>query len=82
MQDKQHQNPLTISVPYLKMNIFWQEMDGTLQMDFPDHIQDQNGTLHFNQVQAEDKGRYTCVASNSQGVINVTIDIDVVGKYH
>ncbi|XP_046676097.1 inactive tyrosine-protein kinase 7-like [Homalodisca vitripennis] len=47
-------------------------------MDFPDHIQDMNGTLFFNHVQAEDKGRYTCIATNSQGLINATIDIDVV----
>ncbi|XP_054284012.1 inactive tyrosine-protein kinase 7-like isoform X2 [Macrosteles quadrilineatus] len=54
------------------------EGQDTLSMDFPEHVQDINGTLHFNQVQASDKGRYTCVATNSQGLINVTIDIDVV----
>ncbi|KYB28864.1 Tyrosine-protein kinase-like otk [Tribolium castaneum] len=37
-----------------------------------------NGTLVFNGVLNEDKGKYTCVATNSQGVINVTINIDVV----
>lgn len=51
-----------------------------LNMVFPEHIQDINGTLHFNQVQMQDKGKYTCVATNSQGLINITIDIDVVGK--
>ncbi|KAL1124690.1 hypothetical protein AAG570_001314, partial [Ranatra chinensis] len=46
--------------------------------EFPDHISDINGTLHFNTVQADDKGKYTCMAYNPQGVINATIDIDVV----
>lgn len=39
-----------------------------------------NGTLHFNSVVADDKGKYICTASNSQGVINITISVDVVGK--
>ncbi|XP_015603298.1 inactive tyrosine-protein kinase 7 [Cephus cinctus] len=46
--------------------------------EFPKHVQDINGTLHFNGVLEEDKGRYTCIASNSQGTINHTISIDVV----
>lgn len=50
--------------------------------EFPEHIQDLNGTLHFNGVKSEDRGRYMCIATNSQGVINTTIDIDVVGKFY
>ncbi|XP_017889172.1 tyrosine-protein kinase-like otk [Ceratina calcarata] len=46
--------------------------------EFPKHVQDINGTLHFNGVLEEDKGRYTCIASNAQGSINHTINIDVV----
>ncbi|CAK9831165.1 Inactive tyrosine-protein kinase 7 [Anthophora retusa] len=46
--------------------------------EFPRHVQDINGTLHFNGVLEEDKGRYTCIASNAQGSINHTISIDVV----
>ncbi|PBC26832.1 Tyrosine-protein kinase [Apis cerana cerana] len=46
--------------------------------EFPKHVQDINGTLHFNGVLEEDKGRYTCIASNAQGSINHTITIDVV----
>lgn len=49
--------------------------------EFPKHVQDINGTLHFNNVLMEDKGRYTCIASNTQGSINHTITIDVVSKY-
>ncbi|XP_031355728.1 tyrosine-protein kinase-like otk [Photinus pyralis] len=45
---------------------------------FDAHIADTNGTLHFNGVLSEDKGRYTCFASNTQGTINVTLTIDVV----
>ncbi|XP_012264737.2 inactive tyrosine-protein kinase 7-like [Athalia rosae] len=46
--------------------------------EFPQHIQDINGTLHFNGVVEDDKGRYTCLATNAQGSINHTITIDVV----
>ncbi|XP_078047584.1 tyrosine-protein kinase-like otk [Augochlora pura] len=46
--------------------------------EFPKHVQDINGTLHFNGVLEEDKGRYTCIARNDQGSINHTISIDVV----
>lgn len=49
--------------------------------EFPKHVQDVNGTLHFYGVLEEDKGRYTCVASNAQGSINHTISIDVVSEY-
>ena len=43
-------------------------------------MQDINGTLHFNGVLEEDKGNYTCVATNSQGQINHTINIDVISE--
>ncbi|XP_012277648.1 tyrosine-protein kinase-like otk isoform X2 [Orussus abietinus] len=46
--------------------------------EFPSHVQDIHGTLHFNGVVEEDKGRYTCIATNAQGSINHTITIDVV----
>jgi PTK7 protein tyrosine kinase 7 len=42
------------------------------------HISSMNGTLIFNGVLNKDKGKYSCIANNSQGVINVTITIDVV----
>ncbi|KAF5297401.1 hypothetical protein FQR65_LT01332 [Abscondita terminalis] len=45
---------------------------------FASHITDTNGTLHFTGVLNEDKGKYTCIASNIQGTINVTLNIDVV----
>ncbi|XP_011311017.1 inactive tyrosine-protein kinase 7 [Fopius arisanus] len=44
----------------------------------PEHIQDINGTLHFNGVVESDKGQYICMATNAQGSINHTIDIEVV----
>lgn len=53
---------------------------GTEVDNWPEHIIDMNGTLHFKGVKVEDKGRYVCTASNSQGVINITVTIDVVGK--
>lgn len=52
--------------------------EGSPEGEFPSHISDVNGTLHFSKVQAEDKGKYTCIASNYQGIINATIDVDVV----
>lgn len=57
--------------------VHWEKL-GTQSL--PNHITDMNGTLHFNGVQSDDKGKYLCAASNSQGTINVTVDIDVVGK--
>ncbi|RZC31862.1 tyrosine-protein kinase-like otk [Asbolus verrucosus] len=57
--------------------IHW-EKDGISSENFKTHITDMNGTLHFNGVLNEDKGKYSCIASNSQGTINVTITIDVV----
>lgn len=59
--------------------VHW-EKEGTMSDGFPGHITDMNGTLHFNGVLSEDKGRYLCTASNSQGVINATINVDVVGE--
>lgn len=52
---------------------------GEQKFEIPDNVKDINGTLHFSNVTAEDKGRYMCVATNSQGIINATIDIDVIG---
>jgi hypothetical protein len=52
---------------------------GEQKFEIPNHVKDVNGTLHFSNVTAEDKGRYMCVATNSQGIINATVDIDVIG---
>lgn len=60
-------------------NIHW-EKEGVRSENLSSHITDMNGTLHFNGVQAEDKGRYSCIASNSQGTIQANITIEVVGK--
>lgn len=57
----------------------WEKEDAGSVDSLANHITDMNGTLHFNGVQSDDKGRYLCTASNSQGVINITITIDVVG---
>lgn len=58
--------------------VHW-EKEGKGIEGLANHITDMNGTLHFNGVQSDDKGRYLCTASNSQGVINITITIEVVG---
>lgn len=46
--------------------------------DWPSHIRDENGTLHFGGVLIEDAGKYVCVATSSQGIINATIRVDVI----
>jgi hypothetical protein len=53
---------------------------GEQKFEIPNHVKDINGTLHFSNVTAEDKGRYMCIATNSQGIINATVDIDVIGS--
>ncbi|KRT79751.1 Immunoglobulin, partial [Oryctes borbonicus] len=57
--------------------IHWEKLGSGLD-GFASHVTDMNGTLHFNGVLIEDKGKYLCTASNSQGVINATVNIDVV----
>ncbi|XP_055902181.1 tyrosine-protein kinase-like otk [Eupeodes corollae] len=44
----------------------------------PETIDDINGTLIFKNVSAENRGNYTCIASNTQGQINATVSIAVV----
>lgn len=65
---------------YCYVNTVQENVEGRV-VSLPNHVQDLNGTLYFSKVRSEDKARYTCVASNRQGSINVTIDVDVVGKY-
>jgi len=47
-------------------------------LPLPVNVTDQNGTLIFNQVSNEQRGQYTCIASNSQGQISATVSINVV----
>ncbi|KAL3284491.1 hypothetical protein HHI36_018652 [Cryptolaemus montrouzieri] len=58
-------------------NVRWMKNDENFE-DFPSHVTDMNGTLHFNGVLNEDKGQYNCTASNNQGSISALIVIDVV----
>lgn len=48
-------------------------------LEWPPHIRDDNGTLRFTGVLAQDAGRYTCVATSTQGLINATVRLDVIG---
>ncbi|XP_076365318.1 inactive tyrosine-protein kinase 7-like isoform X1 [Tachypleus tridentatus] len=52
--------------------------DTVTPTQWPSHISDENGTLHFNVVQHDDAGTYTCIASSPQGTINATINVEVV----
>jgi len=38
-----------------------------------------DGDLQFSTAEFTDRGNYTCVASSDQGVINVTVAVDVIG---
>ncbi|KAG4069728.1 hypothetical protein HA402_008566 [Bradysia odoriphaga] len=44
----------------------------------PSNLADVNGTLIFKNVTIDDKGNYTCVASNTQGIIKATVSITAV----
>ncbi|KAL7736024.1 hypothetical protein ACLKA6_003763 [Drosophila palustris] len=48
------------------------------QLQLPENVTDQNGTLVFRGVSNEQRGQYTCFASNSQGQISATVSINVV----
>ncbi|EDW10218.2 tyrosine-protein kinase-like otk [Drosophila mojavensis] len=48
------------------------------QLPLPANVTDHNGTLIFRGVSNEQRGQYTCFASNSQGQINATVSINVV----
>ncbi|KAH8420969.1 hypothetical protein KR222_000171, partial [Zaprionus bogoriensis] len=49
-----------------------------LQLPLPENVTDHNGTLIFRGVSGEQRGQYTCVASNDQGQISATVSINVV----
>ncbi len=57
----------------------WVKEGGDL-LKWPPHIEDVNGTLFFHGVQDEDAGQYTCIATNSQGLISASIFINVTSK--
>lgn len=46
----------------------------------PNGAYDAEGALHFSGVKYADRGQYTCIASSDQGVINATIEVDIVVK--
>jgi len=48
------------------------------QLSLPENVTDQNGTLVFRAVSNDQRGQYTCFASNSQGQISATVAINVV----
>ena len=48
----------------------------------PAGVSDDQGVLVFDRVDRRHAGLFTCVASNQQGTIDVTIRIDVIGMCH
>uniref|UniRef100_T1JEN9 Receptor protein-tyrosine kinase n=1 Tax=Strigamia maritima TaxID=126957 RepID=T1JEN9_STRMM len=61
----------------IKPTVRWIK-EGQRMFEWPSHVRDENGTLFFDPVKPEDRGKYTCVATNFQGVINITIQVDVI----
>lgn len=53
---------------------YWKAQNETL----PENVEDINGTLIFQNVTLENRGRYTCVASKKGDEIQATININVV----
>ncbi|XP_071450356.1 inactive tyrosine-protein kinase 7 [Hetaerina americana] len=51
---------------------------GAPLLEFPAHVHDNNGILILNGVQRSDAGQYTCIATNEQGIINATIEVEVI----
>ena len=54
--------------------VYWKAQNETL----PENVEDMNGTLIFQNVTLENRGRYTCVASKKGDEIQATININVV----
>lgn len=48
------------------------------QLPLPENVTDHNGTLVFRGVTNDQRGQYTCFASNTQGQISATVSINVV----
>lgn len=69
---KQRKYSQFLSVPNLILSV--QET----QLPLPENVTDHNGTLIFRGVSNEQRGQYTCLASNSQGQISATVSINVV----
>lgn len=62
-------------------NLWLFQRNGAVRLQLPAHIQDNNGTLFFQDVRATDKGLYACFAKNADGFINTTIYVDVIGEF-
>lgn len=62
-------------------SVKWMKVKGSNMEDLPGHIDDVNGTLLFNNVKSGDAGSYICVGKDMDENINVTIRVEVVGKF-
>lgn len=49
-------------------------------VELPEHMSSVEGRLEGAWVEMEDAGRYMCVAASTQGAINVTITLSVIGE--
>ena len=50
-------------------------------LGLPEHMASVEGRLEVVGAELDDAGKYMCVASSSQGAINVTITLSVIGEY-
>jgi Immunoglobulin I-set domain len=53
----------------------------SLQQNLPADVEDVNGTLIFNKVKFEHRGNYTCIASNDEESIRVTVEVRILPKF-
>jgi Immunoglobulin I-set domain len=58
--------------------VYWtKEPDEPLPAD----VEDVNGTLIFNSAKLEDRGNYTCIASNDEESIKATVEVRILPKF-
>lgn len=62
--------------------IYWIGPDENLLTDAVDRIsfKDNNATIKIKDIDFDDKGKYTCIASNGNGLHNATITVRVKDK--
>lgn len=60
--------------------ILWRKDDQPLNLDFHVILENQGMSLHIAKSEADDTGRYTCVASNEAGEVSKHFTLKVLGK--
>lgn len=61
-------------------NMLWLKDGQPLNLDFHVTLENQGMTLHIVSAEADDTGKYTCIASNEAGEANKHLTLKVLGK--